>query len=102
MSLANAFSAGLFLAIALVHIIPETVHKFEIWAKVTDGITKHFPLPFVLAFTGYTFILLIDRVMFDSHSIFADHGHRTKSRQGSLLKDNDEEKQLLGEQELEE
>ena len=33
-----------------------------------------FPLPFVLVFAGYSFILLIDRVMFDSHSLF-DHGH---------------------------
>ena len=33
-----------------------------------------FPLPYILVFCGYTFILLVDRVMFDSHSLF-DHGH---------------------------
>ena len=33
-----------------------------------------FPLPYLLVFVGYTFILLVDRVMFDSHSLF-DHGH---------------------------
>jgi hypothetical protein len=32
-----------------------------------------FPLPFVLVFAGYSFILLIDRVMFDSHALF-EHG----------------------------
>jgi hypothetical protein len=38
-----------------------------------------FPLPFVLVFCGYSFILLIDRVMFDSHALFehehGDEGH---------------------------
>jgi hypothetical protein len=33
-----------------------------------------FPLPFVLVFAGYSFILIIDRVMFDSHALF-EHGH---------------------------
>ena len=35
-----------------------------------------FPLPFILVFAGYIFILTVDRVMFDSHSLFDDgHGH---------------------------
>jgi len=40
-----------------------------------------FPLPFVLVFTGYSFILLIDRVMFDSHALFehGDDGHHEGS-----------------------
>jgi hypothetical protein len=39
-----------------------------------------FPLPFVLVFAGYSFILLIDRVMFDSHALFehGDDGHDGK------------------------
>ena len=28
-SMANAFSGGLFLAIALVHILPEVVHQYD-------------------------------------------------------------------------
>lgn len=95
MGLANSFSGGLFLAIALVHILPEVVEEYNEWAnpdehhhhddpetgKLThyklghgDGEEHAFPLPFILVFAGYTFILLIDRVMFDSHSLF-DHGH---------------------------
>jgi hypothetical protein len=31
-----------------------------------------FPLPYFMVFAGYTFILLIDKVIFDSHSL--DHG----------------------------
>ena len=33
-----------------------------------------FPLPFFLIFVGYTVILLVDKVIFDTHSL-ADHGH---------------------------
>jgi len=32
-----------------------------------------FPLPYFLVFVGYTFILLIDKVMFDSHALAHDH-----------------------------
>ena len=45
-----------------------------------------FPLPFVLVFAGYSFILLIDRVMFDSHALFEHdhkdegHGHEDKNK----------------------
>lgn len=95
MSMANAFSGGLFLAIALVHILPEAVEGYEDYlhdhepTNTTMAIMGgrrmkglhgdgdgHFPLPFVLVFAGYTFILLVDKVMFDSHALFDhDHGH---------------------------
>jgi hypothetical protein len=28
------------------------------------------PLPYIIVFLGYAFILLVDRVMFDSHVLF--------------------------------
>lgn len=34
-----------------------------------------FPLPFMLAFIGYTIILLLDKVLFDAHAAFDLHGH---------------------------
>ena len=91
MSMANSFSGGLFLAIALVHILPDVVKD---WAeynepkpappeilrrsftslKEEEEESEPFPLPFILVFCGYTFILLVDKVMFDSHALF-DHGH---------------------------
>jgi hypothetical protein len=34
------------------------------------------PLPTLLVVGGYTFILIIDKVLFDTHSLFEDeHGH---------------------------
>ena len=35
---------------------------------------KIFPLPELLIFCGYTFILIIDKVLFDTHALF-DHDH---------------------------
>lgn len=42
-----------------------------------DGDSKIFPLPNLLAFCGYAFILMVDKVMFDSHALIHghDHGH---------------------------
>ena len=67
---ANAFSGGVFLAIALLHIMPE---QTESWAEMIksddnpDGYDTTLPLPFGLLVSGYTLILLIDRVLFDVH-----------------------------------
>ena len=33
LGLANAFSGGLFLAIALIHILPEVVNEYNEWAE---------------------------------------------------------------------
>ena len=34
-----------------------------------------FPIPFLLLVLGYTFILVIDKVMFDAHDILDGHNH---------------------------
>lgn len=74
LGIANSFAAGVFLAIALCHILPE---EAENWAVLCSerGVEKVFPLPYVLLFIGYTLILLIDKVMFDTHALFdGKHG----------------------------
>ena len=79
LGIANSFAGGVFLAIAFMHITPEEI---EAWneLEVKKGVTKVFPLPELLIFVGYTFILLIDKVLFDTHALFdhdhdAEHGH---------------------------
>jgi zinc transporter ZupT len=75
LGIANAFSGGVFLAIALMHIFPEQVENYsEILEK--KGSTDSFPMPFFLGIIGYAFMLCIDKVLFDTHVIFEDeHGH---------------------------
>ena len=85
LGIANSFAGGVFLAIAFMHITPEMI---ETWNGLplnthtdSDGNVveneKIFPLPELLIFLGYTIILIIDKVLFDTHALFADdeHGH---------------------------
>ena len=83
LGIANSFAGGVFLAIALMHITPEMIETWNglpINNHMEDGVEveneKIFPLPELLIFLGYTIILVIDKVLFDTHALFADeHGH---------------------------
>lgn len=67
LGIANSFASGVFIAIALVHILPE---EGESWSELSPD--SMFPLPYFLMFCGYTLILVIDKVLFDTHALF-DH-----------------------------
>jgi zinc transporter ZupT len=73
LGIANSFASGVFIAIALVHILPEEADN---WAGLHPDAENLFPLPYFLMFCGYTLILIIDKVMFDTHALFDhdDHG----------------------------
>lgn len=80
LGVANSFAAGVFMAIAFMHILPEAVGDYsEIMEdgkdKDDDDDNGPFPLPYLLYFIGYTFILIVDRVVFDSHGIFDESHH---------------------------
>jgi len=71
LSLANAFSGGVFLSLAFGHLIPECVHGFEAYNEAT---------PFLLVLAGYLLIFFIEKVAFDAHDILhemADHDHHS-------------------------
>eukprot|EP00354_Favella_ehrenbergii_P012556 CAMPEP_0170453746 /NCGR_PEP_ID=MMETSP0123-20130129/2233_1 /TAXON_ID=182087 /ORGANISM="Favella ehrenbergii, Strain Fehren 1" /LENGTH=206 /DNA_ID=CAMNT_0010716237 /DNA_START=53 /DNA_END=673 /DNA_ORIENTATION=- len=75
LGIANSFAAGVFLAIAFVHITPEMVETWE-GLDCNQNKEKIFPLPEALIFVGYTIILMIDKVIFDTHALFDhDDGH---------------------------
>lgn len=77
LGIANAFAGGVFLAIAFMHITPEMI---EAWNELNEEAIlndeKVFPLPEALIFIGYTFILIIDKVLFDTHALF-EHDHES-------------------------
>ena len=87
LGIANAFSGGIFLAIAFMHIIPEAARDYDEFMhhhhdddEIHYGSLRHgddgfFPLPFALVFAGYATILLIDKVIFDTHSLVGEHHH---------------------------
>ena len=65
----NSFAAGIFLAIALIHVLPEEI---EAWADRHEPGEKVFPLPELLCFGGYTIIMILDKVLFNTHAFFDD------------------------------
>ena len=78
LGIANAFAGGVFIAISLLHIMPEQVMA---WRQITcnkwlvsndansmENCPEEYPLPFLLIVLGYTLILLFDKVVFDAHA----------------------------------
>lgn len=91
LGVANAFAGGIFIAIALMHILPEAVEEWEehsctsqLKSEGKDPEDKYaridcdepFGLPYLLIVVGYTLILVLDKVLFDAHAmVHDDHGH---------------------------
>ena len=60
MGVANAFAGGLFVSIALMHIMPE---QTESYADLYPD--SEIPLPYLLLLGGYSLILVIDKILFN-------------------------------------
>ncbi|CUG88569.1 zinc transporter, putative, partial [Bodo saltans] len=66
-SFANSLSGGLFLALGMIHLLPEAAESFaELYGEET--VDKYRPA-FAVAFLSYTLLLVIQRV------VFGEHGH---------------------------
>eukprot|EP00639_Heterosigma_akashiwo_P033249 CAMPEP_0194722388 /NCGR_PEP_ID=MMETSP0296-20130528/13505_1 /TAXON_ID=39354 /ORGANISM="Heterosigma akashiwo, Strain CCMP2393" /LENGTH=262 /DNA_ID=CAMNT_0039625347 /DNA_START=56 /DNA_END=844 /DNA_ORIENTATION=+ len=73
-SLANAFSGGVFLSLAFGHLLPDAVDAFHGQSGVPES------LPYFLALTGYMMIFFVEKIAFDAHSLMhldedGGHGH---------------------------
>ena len=68
----NAFAAGIFLAVALMDLLPDSV---EDMAESGIGFTD---LTYLLVISGYVLILTLEKIIFDSHSL-VDHKHHADS-----------------------
>ena len=66
LSLANAFSGGVFLSLAFGHLIPECAHMFEGYNEIT---------PYMLVLSGYLLIFFVEKVAFDAHEILHEMEH---------------------------
>ena len=66
LSIANAFSGGVFLSLAFGHLIPECVHGFDGYNEVT---------PYLLVLAGYLLIFFVEKVAFDAHDILHEMEH---------------------------
>lgn len=68
-SLANAFSGGVFLAIGLMHLLPESSESFS------EATGSSFPYGPLLAICSFTFVMYIEKVAFDTHKLIS-HGDK--------------------------
>ncbi|CAM9102603.1 unnamed protein product [Laminaria digitata] len=86
-SMANAFSGGVFLSLAFGHMIPHATHGFE-----GSGLPEN--LPYFLTLSGYMLIFFVEKVAFDAHHIMHDegdgHAHGDSSSVSAPLKGGDE------------
>jgi zinc transporter 1/2/3 len=91
-SLANAFSGGVFLAIGMLHLLPEAAEA------LSAATSSKFPYSFLLAIASYTFVMYIEKVAFDSHKLMT-HGDRHtdlgKHHHGHGHKENGKSKQRV-------
>jgi zinc transporter 1/2/3 len=77
LSYLNCFSAGMFLAIGFIHMLPEAVEQYEEYVTAKH-LTNAFPLPYTCMFVGYLIVLLVDRVIMHSLIGHGHHHHGTK------------------------
>jgi zinc transporter ZupT len=96
--IANAFSGGIFLCVALLHLLPESSEIFEEYFdhphEQDEKEHKHFPMSFLLALCGYSLILMIEKVIFESHS------HLEVDDEEDLNNESGEENQNLLDEEV--
>lgn len=102
LGIANAFSGGVFIAIALLHIMPEATEHWNEYQceqyKEANPDKKSCPdfyqVQFLILVSGYGLMLILDKVVFDAHSMLHDdeegheHGELGEHGGGEEKKDN--------------
>jgi len=66
LSYSNCFAGGLFLAIGVIHILPEAAESFEPDKGSLKEDSDPFPWAYFITICSFSFILLIDKVLFNS------------------------------------
>ena len=92
LSVSNCFSGGLFLSIGLIHILPEAHEKLEgkIEAEYIKQGKEVFPLSYVICLSTFAFILLIDKVIFNSTDDNEVNNYDSTERKKSMIKKQQE------------
>lgn len=83
LAISNSFAGGLFLAIGLVHLLPEAQEYIQsgsgeedphaghnhLEGDIEEGHNHPFPLTQVITVGTFCFVLLIDKILFNNHDI---------------------------------
>ena len=91
LALSNCFSGGLFIAIGLIHILPEAHENLEGRnEKPKEGEDAYvFPLSYVLCLGTFSFILLVDKVIFNNEDIAHNETHKHIDLNKSVFRHNE-------------
>lgn len=76
-SIANVFAAGIFLAVALMDLLPEGNEILK------DRVSEFDSLGYLMCITGYALILFVEKVLFDTHALI-EHKHELDTRNNSV------------------
>lgn len=80
LALANAFSGGLFLAVGIIHLLPEAAENFENYYK--EGLKpgeepdEHFPFAFLITVLSFSLVLFIEKIATNHHHSHEIHSAR--------------------------
>lgn len=87
LAISNCFSGGLFIAIGLIHVLPEAHENLEgKWEG--NGKGDPFPWSYVLCLSSFSFILLVDKVIFNNETIAHVDNHGPMDLRKSMLNTN--------------
>ena len=88
LSLANAFSGGVFLSLAFGHLIPECVEGFA------SSLVGHYneATPYMLVLSGYLLIFFVEKVAFDADAIKEELEHAQEDSNGTISKKSEDGK----------
>lgn len=78
LSIANAFSGGVFLSLAFGHLIPECIHGFEGYNE---------SVPFMIVLAGYLLIFFVEKVAFDAHGLLEACDANNDNDEGVVVSD---------------
>lgn len=87
LSFLNCFSAGIFLAMALLHVAPGAMETWESWAKCNDLKEPYFPLPSMVIMFGYCLILAIDKWLAKAYHMDHEEGNEERANREDELAD---------------
>lgn len=112
LSFFNCFSGGIFMGIGLFILLPESSKIFQDWAE--DAIKGHewheMPYAYFTAFLAYAFMLLIEKIFFNSQSLIPmlngaqaghahghdhEHGEDNHSQNSEESEDSDAEEEVI-------
>ena len=77
-SLTNCFSGGLFLALGLIHVLPEAEKNLESLSEEIQGL---FPVAHMIALLSFMLLFFVERIGFNNHDLSHDQTNKKETQE---------------------